>query len=144
MVLPPQVATWVDGFIGRVPPGRQVPPAEIFFPSEADRRLRLRLETLAVSGMNQFVLRSLPALAWMEPGVRRLQARYDLTLREAEVAVAAARGLSNREVAERFGIVEKTVKNVLMSVFRKMHVRYRVEMALRACDIPIPPASTPI
>ena len=53
-------------------------------------------------------------------------------------AAGVARGHTNAEVAERLGIVEKTVKNVLMSVFTKCKVRNRVELALRAFDAPIP------
>ena len=72
------------------------------------------------------------------PTVRRLQSRFGLTLREAQVAAGVARGHTNAEVAGKLGIVEKTVKNVLMSVFTKCRVRNRVELALRAFDAPIP------
>jgi DNA-binding NarL/FixJ family response regulator len=83
------------------------------------------------------VLRVASAIPWAEPTVRRLQSRFDLTLREAQVAAGVARGHTNAEVAERLGIVEKTAKNVLMSVFSKCRVRNRVELALRAFDAPV-------
>ena len=69
--------------------------------------------------------------------MKRLQGRFGLTLREAQVAAGVARGLTNLEVASRLGIVEKTVKNVLMSVFTKCRVRNRVELALRAFEAPL-------
>ena len=43
----------------------------------------------------------------------------------------------------QLGIVEKTVKNVLMSVFTKCNVRNRVQLALRAYDAPVPPVDSP-
>ena len=46
-------------------------------------------------------------------------------------------------VAQKLGIVEKTVKNVLMSVFTKCNVRNRVQLALRAYDAPVPPVDQP-
>ena len=88
--------------------------------------------------MPHVVLRVHSQIPWSEPTVRRLQSRFGLTLREAQVAAGVARGHTNAEVAERLGIVEKTVKNVLMSVFTKCKVRNRVELALRAFDAPIP------
>ena len=75
--------------------------------------------------------------------VRRLQSRFGLTVREAQVAAGVARGHTNREVAGQLGIVEKTVKNVLMSVFTKCNVRNRVQLALRAYDAPVPPVDMP-
>jgi DNA-binding NarL/FixJ family response regulator len=88
------------------------------------------------------VLRVHSQIPWCEPTVRRLQSRFGLTLREAQVAAGVARGHTNAEVAERLGIVEKTVKNVLMSVFTKCKVRNRVELALRAFDAPIADLNT--
>ena len=54
----------------------------------------------------------------------------DLTKRERQVAQAVADGLSNREIAERLSISERTVKARLTSVFQKMDVRDRVQLAL--------------
>ena len=45
-----------------------------------------------------------------------------LTYREAEVLQLMAQGLSNHELAARLFLSEKTVKNHLTNIFRKIHV----------------------
>jgi two-component system nitrate/nitrite response regulator NarL len=54
-----------------------------------------------------------------------------LSARELEVAQAVAVGKSNREVAEQLFIAERTVKAHLGSVFEKLGVRDRLQLALR-------------
>jgi len=53
-----------------------------------------------------------------------------LSEREAQIARAVAAGKSNREVAEQFFISERTVKAHLSSVFEKLGVRDRLQLAL--------------
>lgn len=53
-----------------------------------------------------------------------------LTAREQDVALAVATGGSNKEVARRLGITEPTVKTHLGAVFRKLHVRDRMQLIL--------------
>jgi two-component system nitrate/nitrite response regulator NarL len=53
-----------------------------------------------------------------------------LTKREQQVAKAVAEGLSNKEIAERLNISERTVKARLTTVFQKLDVRDRVQLAL--------------
>ena len=53
-----------------------------------------------------------------------------LTKRERQVAQAVTEGLSNREIATRLSISERTVKARLTSVFQKLDVRDRVQLAL--------------
>ena len=55
-----------------------------------------------------------------------------LTRRESEVLKLAARGLTNRDIAARLGLTERTVKGHLMSVFDKMNVGSRTEAVLEA------------
>lgn len=57
-----------------------------------------------------------------------------LSEREAEVVEAVIRGLSNKEVAARLGITERTVKAHLGSVFKKLDVRDRLQLVLRLAD----------
>jgi DNA-binding NarL/FixJ family response regulator len=57
--------------------------------------------------------------------------RTPLTAREREVVQGVVQGLTNREIAAQLGISEKTVKTHLSSVFRKWHMRRRVDL-LRA------------
>lgn len=54
-----------------------------------------------------------------------------LSSRELEVAQAVARGLSNKEIAEKLFISERTVKAHLGSTFEKLQVRDRVQLVLR-------------
>ncbi len=55
-----------------------------------------------------------------------------LTARELEVLALAARAMSNRQVARTLGISEKTVKNHLGSVFRKLGTTSRTAAILVA------------
>ena len=137
-LLPAAVDQWVESFQARVRNQRGPATADIYYPDETERRLRISLESTERDHVPHVVLRVHSQIPWAEPTVRRLQSRFGLTLREAQVAAGVARGHTNAEVAERLGIVEKTVKNVLMSVFTKCKVRNRVELALRAFDAPIP------
>ena len=54
-----------------------------------------------------------------------------LSAREREVAEAVAEGLTNKQVAARLGITERTVKAHLATVFEKTGVRDRLQLALR-------------
>ena len=53
-----------------------------------------------------------------------------LSKREQEVVRCVAEGLSNREIAQRLGLTEHTVKNYLFRIFDKLGVSNRVELVL--------------
>jgi len=58
---------------------------------------------------------------------------YDaLSQRELEVLQRAAEGLSNKQIAERLVISEKTVKNHVANIFSKLHVNDRTQAVLYA------------
>jgi len=57
-----------------------------------------------------------------------------LTGREREVLEWAARGASNREIAEKLHISENTVKNHLKSILHKLHLQNRVQLARYAAE----------
>ena len=57
---------------------------------------------------------------------------FDLSPREREIVAALAEGMSNREMAERFGLSEVTIKHHLNSIFDKCGVSNRLELALFA------------
>ncbi len=51
----------------------------------------------------------------------------DLTHREEQIIREVANGLTNREIALKLSLSEKTVKHYMTSVMQKLHVRNRVE-----------------
>lgn len=53
-----------------------------------------------------------------------------LTARERQVMDLVGRGLSNRAIAEQLGLSEGTIKNHLHSIFEKLGVANRTELAL--------------
>jgi len=59
----------------------------------------------------------------------RVDLRSELTPSEARVADLIADGLSNREIADRLGVVEKTVKNHITSILAKMGLQRRTQVA---------------
>lgn len=60
--------------------------------------------------------------------------RSQLTLREAEVALAVADGASNREIATRLGITERTVKAHVGAILEKFDIKSRLQLALIVKD----------
>jgi len=54
-----------------------------------------------------------------------------LTKREKELATLVIKGYSNRKIAESLYISEQTVKDHLHSIFRKVEIKHRSELAAR-------------
>jgi DNA-binding CsgD family transcriptional regulator len=96
---------------------------------------RLRIEVTAVGkGKTQLHLWREPLPEPMHLGPEPVAAPSPadgLTQREREVALLVADGLRSREVAERLGIASQTVKSHLKTIFDKLGVRNRVELARR-------------
>ena len=55
-----------------------------------------------------------------------------ITSREMDILKLLARGLSNKEIASELSISEKTVKNHITSIFRKIKVEDRTQAVLYA------------
>lgn len=55
-----------------------------------------------------------------------------LTEREREILEGLASGMSNKEIAQKLFLAEKTVKHYITNILQKLHVRNRVEAALLA------------
>ncbi len=53
-----------------------------------------------------------------------------LTKREREVAIEASKGLSNKEIARKLDISERTVKAHLTAVFETLNIKDRLHLAL--------------
>ncbi|KEA63189.1 putative LuxR-family transcriptional regulator [Marinobacterium lacunae] len=78
----------------------------------------------------QSVLRQL--LEQVEPPVQSLAERYGLSDRENEVLVEVMSGASNKVVARRLDITERTVKAHMSAILNKTGARDRVELILLA------------
>lgn len=61
-----------------------------------------------------------------------------LSPREIEVARLAADGAANREIAEKLGITERTVKAHMGAVFEKLGVRDRLQLVLHMSRLSAP------
>lgn len=57
-----------------------------------------------------------------------------LTQREMEVAQSVVSGASNKEIALKLGIAERTVKSHVGAIFEKLEVRDRLQLALLIRD----------
>ena len=55
-----------------------------------------------------------------------------LTSREIKVAVLVWEGMTNRDIAQSVGTTEQVVKNYLRTIFDKLGVSDRLELALYA------------
>ena len=58
----------------------------------------------------------------------------DLTEREKEILRLIALGGTNKEIAQKLGISEKTVKNHISNIFQTLHVNNRTQAAIFALD----------
>ena len=56
----------------------------------------------------------------------------DLTKRELEVLIEVASGMSNKEIATNLNISERTVKNHISNIFKKIDVSDRTQAAVFA------------
>lgn len=65
-----------------------------------------------------------------------------LSAREVEVARAVSAGRSNKEVADKMFISERTVKAHLGAIFEKLGVRDRLQLVLRLAASPEPAATS--
>ena len=55
-------------------------------------------------------------------------ASLGLTRRQQDIAEAVAQGLNNKELADRMGITENTVKTHLANIYKKLGINYRTEL----------------
>lgn len=81
---------------------------------------------------NTFIQESLFPLLNAHMEQRKDENSDGLTKREIEVLQLIAEGLSNREIADKLSISEKTVKNHASSIFQKIEVSDRTQAAVYA------------
>ncbi|MBI4463263.1 MAG: response regulator transcription factor, partial [Acidobacteria bacterium] len=58
--------------------------------------------------------------------------KFGLTPRELEIVSAVVSGYSNKEIAQKFFLSEDTIKHHITSIFNKMGVSNRLELAVAA------------
>jgi DNA-binding NarL/FixJ family response regulator len=80
----------------------------------------------SVADLKQLVLDDVPA--------EHPASRYGLTRREMQMVASIVEGSSNREIAQKFKVREDTVKHHLTSIFSKLGVSTRLELALFALE----------
>jgi DNA-binding NarL/FixJ family response regulator len=75
----------------------------------------------------------------------RLSSSRRLTSREAEIAGLIASGASNRQIAERLVLSERTVETHVQHILQKLDFQSRTQVAAWAVevDLPRPPGSLP-
>jgi DNA-binding NarL/FixJ family response regulator len=67
-----------------------------------------------------------------KPGFLSGTPRANLTKREVKVLKLVASGKTNKEIANRLSVSEKTVKNHLNHIYRKLEVKNRAQAVLEA------------
>jgi DNA-binding NarL/FixJ family response regulator len=62
------------------------------------------------------------------------QRTYGMTERDVEVLAMVARGLSDKEIAQKLGVSESTVKSHLRTIYRRLQVRNRAQAVAFAVE----------
>ena len=99
--------------------------------AEARDVLRRALELAEISGAAPLAERARTELAatGARPRSVRLSGVESLTASERRVAEMAAEGLTNRQIAQALFVTPKTVEVHLSSVYRKLEISSRAELA---------------
>jgi DNA-binding NarL/FixJ family response regulator len=77
--------------------------------------------------------------AGRDNGSNGRRGEYSLTQREHDILELLAEGRSNREIAQRLYLSEKTVKAHLAAIFRKLGVTNRTQAAMMAVQMGVGP-----
>jgi pimeloyl-ACP methyl ester carboxylesterase/DNA-binding CsgD family transcriptional regulator len=105
-------------------------PRAHFVPLESRNRITLDTEP----AWQQFVEALDDFLPTRPVGGRVIPALGDLTAREREILEIVSEGLDNYEIAARFDISEKTVRNHVSIIFSKLQVKSRAQAVALARD----------
>ncbi len=98
---------------------------------KAREQLRTAHDAFAEMDLTAWVQRAANELAatGAKPRTRRPQPNEPLTSQETQIALHAAKGMSNKEIAAALFLSPKTVEHHLSSVYRKRGFRSRAELA---------------
>ncbi len=105
-------------FLGRVSPGAR-------FGGELEL-LRRALPALSLGSVAHLTLSQVEPAAWAPPDV------LNLTPREQQVLRLLCRGLTNAQIAARFGSSPRTVKNQVSAILKKTKTANRTQLVSRA------------
>jgi DNA-binding CsgD family transcriptional regulator len=99
--------------------------------ADAREPLRKALELARVCGADAIAARAHDELVTAGARPRRdpTESRSNLTASEGRVAGLAAEGMTNREIAQALFVTENTIETHLRSVFRKLEIRSRSQLA---------------
>jgi len=96
---------------------------------------------LISTAVNDRVRQRLAATSTVEAEGAAAEVTPDLTLRERQVLDLIADGLTNRQIGDRLGLAEKTVKNYVSELLAKLGMERRTQAAVYAATHrPVPPA----
>jgi two-component system, NarL family, response regulator DevR len=74
-------------------------------------------------------------LSWLRREQEQADPLRELTTREREVLDLIGQGMTNREIAQRMYLAEKTVKNYVSQLLAKLAMRHRSEAAVLATEL---------
>ena len=106
--------------------GPQMEVFLVFTPGEILAR-RAAVQFAATPSLTQNVTESKS----FAQAIERLAGRYDLSRREAQVALCCVQGMTNAQIGEQLYICEQTVKFHLRHIFVKYGVKRRAELISR-------------
>jgi RNA polymerase sigma factor (sigma-70 family) len=61
--------------------------------------------------------------------MRQARATESLTTRQQQIVDAVLEGATNRQIAERLGLSEQTIKNQLTKIYQKLGIARREQLA---------------
>jgi len=94
-------------------------------------RLAAKGEALVTPRIARLMIEDFRRISGSTPGPAQ-EHFYDLSKREKEMLQFLAEGKKNKEIADALSLAEKTVKNHVSSILRKLHVNTRTEAAMKA------------
>jgi DNA-binding CsgD family transcriptional regulator len=93
---------------------------------------RIAVRATRLRGAQRHVLLTLTEDAPRASLTSTLVARFGLSARSVQLVHLASQGLKNKEIGERMGLAEATVKTYLHGIFRELGVRNRAELVALA------------